>query len=99
MDLNDLTNKTAIVTGAAQGLSCGMAEGLMEVFLSMCGIDINPGAEKTAQEMTDRGFQCSFVIADIADDKEREQAFFRSGEASRRNIGYYRQRSGSTEAA
>ena len=25
--------------------------------------------------MTDRGFQCSFVIADIADDKEREQAF------------------------
>ena len=30
MDLNDLTNKTAIVTGAAQGLSCGMAEGLME---------------------------------------------------------------------
>lgn len=30
MKLNDLTGKTAIVTGAAQGLSCGMAEGLME---------------------------------------------------------------------
>ena len=75
MDLNDLTNKTAIVTGAAQGLSCGMAEGLMEAGVSVCIIDINPGAEKTALEMTDRGFQCSFVIADIADDKEREQAF------------------------
>ena len=71
----DLTGKGAIVTGAAGGLCLGMAEGLMEAGASVCIIDINPGAEKTAQEMTDRGFQCSFVIADIADDKEREQAF------------------------
>ena len=71
----DLTGKRAIVTGAAGGLCLGMAEGLMEAGASVCIIDINPGAEKTAQEMTDRGFQCSFVIADIADDKEREQAF------------------------
>ena len=71
----DLTGKRAIVTGAAGGLCLSMAEGLMEAGASVCIIDINPGAEKTAQEMTDRGFQCSFVIADIADDKEREQAF------------------------
>ena len=36
MKLNDLTGKTAIVTGTAQGLSCGMAEGLMEAGAKVC---------------------------------------------------------------
>ena len=45
MKLNDLTGKTAIVTGAAQGLSCGMAEGLMEAGAKVCIMDINPKAE------------------------------------------------------
>ena len=49
MKLNDLTGKTAIVTGAAQGLSCGMAEGLMEAGAKVCIMDINPKAEETAK--------------------------------------------------
>lgn len=36
MNLNDLTGKKAIVTGAAQGLSYGMAEGLMEAGAEVC---------------------------------------------------------------
>ena len=50
MKLNDLTGKTAIVTGAAQGLSCGMAEGLMEAGAKVCIMDINPKAEETAKQ-------------------------------------------------
>lgn len=42
----DLTGKNAIVTGAAQGLSLGMAEGLMEAGAKVCIIDVNPKAGK-----------------------------------------------------
>ena len=65
MDLNDLTNKTAIVTGAAQGLSCGMAEGLMEAGAKVCIMDINPKAPEVAQEYTRKGFQCFAVVTDL----------------------------------
>lgn len=71
----DLTGKRAIVTGAAGGLCLGMAEGLMEAGASVSIIDINPKAEDTALKMRERGFQCSCVLANIADEKEREQAF------------------------
>ena len=53
MKLNDLTGKTAIVTGAAQGLSCGMAEGLMEAGAKVCIMDINPKAEETAKQFVE----------------------------------------------
>ena len=46
----DLTGKNAIVTGAAQGLSLGMAEGLMEAGAKVCIIDVNPKAEEVAKE-------------------------------------------------
>ena len=49
MKLNDLTGKKAIVTGAAQGLSCGMAEGLMEAGAEVCIMDINPKAPEVAE--------------------------------------------------
>lgn len=75
MDLNDLTNKTAIVTGAAQGLSCGMAEGLMEAGAKVCIMDINPKAPEVAQEYTRKGFQCFAVVTDLGNDKTRETAF------------------------
>ena len=45
----DLTGKNAIVTGAAQGLSLGMAEGLMEAGAKVCIIDVNPKAEEVAK--------------------------------------------------
>ena len=57
MKLNDLTGKTAIVTGAAQGLSCGMAEGLMEAGAKVCIMDINPKAEETAKQFVEKGYE------------------------------------------
>lgn len=75
MNLNDLTGKTAIVTGAAQGLSYGMAEGLMQAGASVCIIDINPKAKNVAEEFSSRGYKCSYVIADLSDDENREQNF------------------------
>ena len=71
MKLNDLTGKTAIVTGAAQGLSCGMAEGLMEAGAKVCIMDINP----TAKQFVEKGYECEAVITDLGNDETREAAF------------------------
>ena len=75
MNYNDLTGKTAIVTGAAQGLSCGMAEGLMEAGARVCIMDINPKAAETAKSFREKGYECSAVIADLGNDDTRENAF------------------------
>lgn len=75
MKLNDLTGKTAIVTGAAQGLSCGMAEGLMEAGAKVCIMDINPKTEETAKQFVEKGYECEAVITDLGNDETREAAF------------------------
>lgn len=75
MNLNDLTGKKAIVTGAAQGLSRGMAEGLLEAGASVVIMDINPKAEKTAEELRQQGYDCQAVICNLTDDATREEKF------------------------
>ncbi|WP_276924465.1 SDR family oxidoreductase [Faecalibaculum rodentium] len=75
MNLNNLTGKTAIVTGAAQGLSRGMAEGLLEAGASVVIMDINPKAEKTAEELRQQGYDCQAVICNLTDDATREEKF------------------------
>lgn len=61
----DLTGKNAIVTGAAQGLSLGMAEGLMEAGAKVCIIDVNPKAEEVAKEKCAQGYDCHAVIIKV----------------------------------
>lgn len=75
MNLNNLTGKTAIVTGAAQGLSRGMAEGLLEAGASVVIMDINPKAEATAEELRQQGYDCQAVICNLTDDATREERF------------------------
>lgn len=75
MNLNNLTEKKAIVTGAAQGLSLGMAEGLMEAGAEVCIIDMNLKAQEVAKDLQNRGYKCHSVIADLGNDELREAAF------------------------
>ncbi|WP_276887357.1 SDR family oxidoreductase [Anaerococcus lactolyticus] len=75
MNLNDLTGKTAIVTGAAQGLGYGMAEGLMEAGAKVCIMDVNPKALEVAEEFNKKGFECVAVISNLAKDESREDSF------------------------
>ena len=74
----DLTGKKAIITGAAQGLSLGMAEGLAEAGAEICLIDINPKVEEVAKELCQKGIKCHSVIGNLADDVGREEAFEKS---------------------
>jgi len=65
----NLTNKTAVVTGAASGIGQSTARAMAaaggNVFLG----DINEeGGEKTAQEIRDAGGKATFVRLDVTDD-------------------------------
>lgn len=71
----DLTEKKAIVTGGAQGLSRGMAEGLMEAGAEVCLIDINPSVEAIAAKYCEDGFVCHGVTANLALEESLKAGF------------------------
>lgn len=71
----DLTGKKAIVTGAAQGLSIGMAEGLMEAGAEVTIFDLSGRTEEVAAEFCKRGFKCHGVRVNLSDVTAREEAF------------------------
>lgn len=76
----DLTGKKAIVTGAAQGLAHGVAEGLMEAGAEVVIIDISKHTEEAAKEFCDRGFHAHAVTANLSDRKQLEDAFAKAVE-------------------
>lgn len=78
MNLFDITGKKAIVTGAAQGLAHGMAEGLMEHGAEVAIIDISPKTLEVAKEFCDRGFCCHGIIANLGDEEALVAAFHES---------------------
>lgn len=67
MDLFNLKGKKAIVTGAAQGLGNGMAEGLMEAGAEVCIIDISKKAADVAADFCKKGYICHAVNANLGD--------------------------------
>lgn len=75
MDLFDLKGKRAIVTGAAQGLSRGMAEGLLEAGAQVVLLDLSPKVLETAEEYRTKGLACWGVQADIGERSQRENGF------------------------
>lgn len=76
MHLNDLTGKKAIVTGAAQGLSYGMAEGLLEAGAEVTLLDVNPKVEEVAKKLVDeKGYPTHAVVADLGDDEALKEGF------------------------
>lgn len=81
MELNDLTGKKAIVTGAAQGLSYGMAEGLLEAGAEVTLLDVNSKVEKVTEKLKEQGYKAHSVVADLSNDKELKDGFTKSLEA------------------
>ena len=75
MNMFDITGKKAIVTGAAQGLAYGMAEGLMENGAEVTIVDISPKTDEVVKKFNDRGFRCHGVIANLGDEDSLVKAF------------------------
>ncbi len=73
--------KKAIVTGAAQGLAYGMAEGLMESGAEVTIIDISPKTPEVVKEFQAKGFLCHGVVANLGEEESLVRAFQESVEA------------------
>lgn len=74
-NLFDIKGKKAIVTGGAQGLGYGMAEGLLESGCSVVIMDVNPKTKDVAEDFKSRGFDAYAVIGDLGDRKEIDRMF------------------------
>lgn len=75
MNMFDITGKKAIVTGAAQGLGYGMAEGLMEAGCQVVIIDYSPKTADVAAAFTQKGYTCYGIQADLSIREENYRAF------------------------
>jgi NAD(P)-dependent dehydrogenase (short-subunit alcohol dehydrogenase family) len=72
--LFDLTGRTALVTGATQGLGLAIAEALAEQGARVIVSDLNQGAcERVAAEMRSRGMLVEGLAADLANGEEAER--------------------------
>lgn len=81
MNLFDLTGKKAIVTGAARGLSRGMAEGLHEAGAEIVILDILESGAQVAADMGKSGAPVHFIQVDLRD---RDQVIAKFDEAVER---------------
>lgn len=76
--LFDITNKKAIVTGGTKGLGFGMAEALAEAGCEVVIIGSSDRVYETAKGLTNRGFRCMAVKADLRSREENYRAFAES---------------------
>lgn len=70
----DISGRKAIVTGGAQGLARGQAEGLLEAGAAVAILDINPAVTDTAHELAEAGGKCQGFRVDLSNTAEREEA-------------------------
>lgn len=81
MELFNVEGKKAIVTGAAQGLAYGMAEGLMEAGVEVCIIDISKKADDAAAAFCQKGYRCHAVNADLGNKEDLKKGFHKAVES------------------
>lgn len=73
--MDDLQNKKAIITGAAQGLGLAMAEGLCQYGAEVCIIDISPELPAAVEKLAESGYRAAGVHADLSEPNALENAF------------------------
>lgn len=75
----DVTGKHCIVTGGAQGLSRGMAEGLLEAGCKVVLIDVQEEKLKqVVKEYQDKGYEAYGVAGNLADRQDINRIFTES---------------------
>lgn len=76
MNLFDVVGKKVIVTGGTRGLGYGMAEGFLESGAEVVIFGSNESVKKVAADFKERGFVCEGIKVNLANRKEREEAFY-----------------------
>jgi len=75
----DVTGKHCIVTGGAQGLSRGMAEGLLEAGCKVVLIDVQvEKLKQVVKEYQDKGYEAYGVAGNLADRQDINRIFAES---------------------
>lgn len=75
----DVTGKHCIVTGGAQGLSRGMAEGLLEAGCKVVLIDVQvEKLKQVVKEYQDKGYEAYGVAGNLADRQDINRIFTES---------------------
>lgn len=75
----DVTGKHCIVTGGAQGLSRGMAEGLLEAGCKVVLIDVQEEKlNQVVKEYQDKGYEAYGVAGNLADRQDIDRIFAES---------------------
>lgn len=75
MKLFDVSNRRVLVTGAAQGLGLGVAQGFLDAGARVGLIDINPAVMQIADQMAAEGHDAFPVVMDVRDDSARDTGF------------------------
>lgn len=75
MDMFSLKGKKAIVTGASQGLGCGMAEGLLEAGAEVLYLDISPKVMQVVEEYVQKGYPAKAMVIDLGNHDDLEAKF------------------------
>lgn len=70
-NLFDLSGRSAVVTGAYQGLGLGMARGLAEAGASVMLVDVNPLVVQRAEELCSEGLSAKGYAANLLDRSAR----------------------------
>src|SRR4051812_8293312 len=74
----DLTNKVAVVTGAAQGMGRAMAMALAEAGADLLVVDRNEsGVHRTAEEISAMGRRAVAVVCDVSEPTQVRELFTR----------------------
>ncbi len=78
--MGKLTGKTALITGALQGIGEGIARTFARHGANLILLDISPEIEKLADELCGRGHRCTAVVADVRDPASVAAAIMRAKE-------------------
>lgn len=73
--LFDITGKRAIVTGAAQGLGYGMAEGFLEAGCIVVLMDISDKLDQVVADLRSKGYSAFGVKGNLGDRENIKQMF------------------------
>lgn len=75
MNLFDIKDRKAIVTGATRGLGYGMAEGLMEAGAEVVIVGTTDKVKKIAEDFCNKGYKCHGVVCDLSNRLELNEKF------------------------
>nr|WP_230868414.1 SDR family oxidoreductase [Iocasia fonsfrigidae] len=71
----DVTGKRVIVTGAAQGLGYGMAEGFLESGSEVVLMDISDKLDQVVKDFKEKGYKAHTVKGDLSDRLDIQRMF------------------------